>query len=80
MAHCPSCHETFSTTKNFEDHRTWAKPYRGCTKPDQCGMIQNQKGTWMRHDERDVSRLGLLRHKAQGEHKVADDPLSEPGA
>lgn len=78
MAHCSQCHETFSTVGNFDKHRVSHGGGTKCVRPEDCDMIQNQNGTWMKNGERDVSRLGLLRGSAPRVDPVADDTLSDP--
>lgn len=53
MAHCPSCHGTFSTVSNFDVHRSGGK----CVAPSSLGLRQNSRGTWLREGERDISEL-----------------------
>lgn len=63
MAHCSTCHETFSCVANFDLHRKVGK----CLGPEAIGLVQNFKGTWMKDGEPDVSRLRSLRRQPQGD-------------
>lgn len=42
MAHCPSCHETFSTPANFDRHRKNGK----CVEPTSVGLEKGSRDTW----------------------------------
>ena len=84
MAHCKSCHETFSTVSNFDKHRfrgrSLSVEFLGrCEPPDEIGMVQNNYGTWRKPDERDVAGLGALRYSRKGELEVALGEVPEPG-
>ena len=51
MAHCPTCHETFSIVPNFDRHRKNGK----CVDPKEVQLRQNDRGTWVGLDERDAT-------------------------
>lgn len=51
MAHCPTCHNTFSTVGNFDRHRKDGK----CITPKKAGLVQNKRGTWRMPGERDLA-------------------------
>lgn len=42
MAHCGCCHETFTTTANFDRHR---RDF-ACREPGAAGLIQDSRGVW----------------------------------
>jgi hypothetical protein len=50
IAHCASCHETFTTVSNFDRHRAGSR-VRGlvageCNAPDDAGLVLNERGQW----------------------------------
>ena len=53
MAHCASCHHTFSTPANFDAHRRDGE----CLPPESVNLVQNDRGTWKGKDERDISEI-----------------------
>jgi DNA-binding transcriptional regulator YiaG len=59
MAHCPNCHETFSTVAHFDNHRTGPVEKRRCIATrffrKMFNLKQNAFGTWIGIDERDVT-------------------------
>lgn len=59
MAHCASCHETFSTVTTFDLHRVGYVDSRHClvmpALRDSVGLWQNEYGTWFAEGERDVT-------------------------
>ena len=59
MAHCTSCHRTFSTVSNFDRHRKDGV----CKNPARLGMKQNSRGTWLMDGEKDISEIHRKRGK-----------------
>lgn len=57
MAHCASCHETFSTPGNFDAHRIGVKVPLSCVEPRDVGLEQNSFGTWKMSAEVDLGEL-----------------------
>lgn len=52
MAHCPTCHETFSTVGNFDAHRKDGK----CHNPARVKPAQrlDDRGVWVRDEVREL--------------------------
>lgn len=50
IAHCSSCHRTFTTTANFDRHRAGSKDRRfiagECSDPAERGLVPNGRGQW----------------------------------
>lgn len=46
--HCAGCGENFSTESNFIKH----KPGE-CLPPNECGLVLNKRGVWIREGETD---------------------------
>lgn len=61
QAHCSSCHLTFSTPGNFDEHRSPVRggshrgPMNKCIDPETVGLIQNSFGVYRKLDERDLA-------------------------
>lgn len=55
MAHCSVCHQTFSTVDNFDIHRQKLIA-KICKDPAKCGMVKNDRDTWMMPGEKDMTR------------------------
>lgn len=66
ICHCSQCHYTFSTPENFDAHRVPLNPGSGrtpawgslkrCEDPVTLGLVQNDRGTWRKVDEGDVTQ------------------------
>lgn len=54
IAHCGSCHRTFTTVASFDRHRAGTKDRRlkagECHDPVEVGQVQNQRGQWHKAD------------------------------
>lgn len=60
-AHCPTCHETFTTVPTFDKHRTGSHVHdtRRCVPPQDAGLVDAgraypcwaQPGTYDREDD-----------------------------
>jgi len=48
IAHCASCHETFTTPANFDKHRVRGK----CVDPS-IHLVKNARGIWHKPYERE---------------------------
>lgn len=55
MAHCPTCHLTFSTPTNFDRHRIGTKVPLVCCPPEDVGLVANDYGTYRQASEPDLT-------------------------
>jgi len=48
VAHCPTCHRTFTTATALDKHRTGSHPAdtRRCLDPAAAGLVPVSRGTW----------------------------------
>lgn len=58
MAHCATCHNTYSTVANYDRHINNKFEH---LKPASVGLRQNARGTWLMPGEKDVSELSQQR-------------------
>lgn len=45
---CPICKEVFSTTGNFDKHRTHTRGFKSvCIDPEEVGLVLSEKQIWI---------------------------------
>lgn len=74
-AHCPACHETFSSTRLFDRHQDVdydRRPVVICKEPESVGLVLDTWGTWRTPENlmvttARISAMNTARHASKGE-------------